>query len=393
MNLAPTSSYSMRVFAATCVILFFLGASQVVHGAYVATTTVSLTVCGDGIIAGTEFCDDGPNTGYYANSIAGRNCKPDCEGYGPYCGDYVTNFVYDEECDDGNNTAGDLCDMVCQNESEPVTEGGGSGGGTPGGGGGKSSGLPSRGVQGASVEGGIEFEGETNVTIRGTAYPSATVTILKDGEVVRVVEADSSGDFEMSLVDQTPGITTYGFWALDRANRRSITYAATFQVVQNAMTTLAGILIPPTLTVTPDRTAPGGTVAFEGSAAPDSELYAFVDSQEDPERAAVLGSGAWSIAYGTATLTPETTHTVRAQYIRKQSELKSGFSQLVTFFVGNGTPSDGVTADLNKDGAIDLTDFSILLFNWNTNTASSDINGDGVVSLPDFSIMLFNWTG
>lgn len=383
----------VHISGALCVLMLLVCSSRVADATYVATTTVSLTVCGDGIVAGTEFCDDGPNTGYYANSIAGRNCKPDCEGYGPYCGDYVTNFVYDEECDDGNNAAGDLCDMVCQNESEPVTEGGGSGGGAPGGGGGKSSGFSARGVPGASVEGGVDFVGETNVAIRGTAYPSATVTVLKDGDVVRVVEADSSGDFELSLADQTPGITTYGFWALDRANRRSITYAATFQVVQNAMTTLAGILIPPTLTVTPDRVTPGGTVSFEGSAAPNSELRAYIDAGQDPEVAAALGSGAWSIAYGTATLTPEMSHTVRALYLRDQSELKSGYSQLVSFYVGNGEPTDGVTADLNKDGKVDLADFSILLFNWNTRTASADINSDGVVSLPDFSIMLFNWTG
>ncbi len=363
------------------------------YAAYVATTTVSLTVCGDGIVAGTESCDDGPNTGYYANSIAGRNCKPDCDGYGPYCGDFITNFVYDEECDDGNNAIGDLCDMVCQNETPPVTEGGGSGGGSSGGGGGKSSGSSSNGIPGASTEGGIDFTGETNVSIRGTAYPSATVTILKDGEVIRVIESDSSGDFELALSDQTPGITTYGFWALDRANRRSVTYAATFQVVQNAVTSLAGILIPPTLAVVPDRVTPGGTVTFEGSSAPGAQLHAFIDTEQRAEIAAVLGTGAWSIAYNTATLTPELSHTVRAQYIRPTTDLKSGFSQLVSFYVGNGNPGNTVTADLNKDGSVNLTDFSILLFNWNTTAPTADINADGLVSLPDFSIMLFNWTG
>jgi hypothetical protein len=55
------------------------------------------------------------------------------------------------------------------------------------------------------------------------------------------------------------------------------------------------------------------------------------------------------------------------------------------------------TADLNRDGKVNLTDFSILLFWWNTDGGTSDpsadINGDKKVNLTDFSILLFNWTG
>ena len=47
--------------------------------------------------------------------------------------------------------------------------------------------------------------------------------------------------------------------------------------------------------------------------------------------------------------------------------------------------------DLNNDGFVNLTDFSILLFYWNTSNANADINGDGIVNLTDFSIMLFHW--
>jgi hypothetical protein len=53
----------------------------------------------------------------------------------------------------------------------------------------------------------------------------------------------------------------------------------------------------------------------------------------------------------------------------------------------------GSQGDLNCDGFVNLVDFSILLFNWNTASTVADINKDGTVSLPDFSIMLFYWTG
>ena len=357
---------------------------------YVATTSVSLTVCGDAIVAPSEFCDDGTNTGAYADSISGRNCNPVCDAWGPYCGDAVVQTYYGEECDDGNNTDGDLCDSACQNESDPVTEGGG--GGSSGGGGGRSGG--SSGVDGAVKDGQIDFEGNTDVNINGKACPGSTITVLKDGSVERVVEADSSSNFNFTLADQTPGITTFGFWALDKKNRRSITYSATFQIVQNAVTTLSGILIPPTIEVVPEKIPPGDPISFDGCAMSSSKVRAFVDENENYEETLASQNGEWTIAYDTSVLSNEAFHTVKASYVDSNNpSVKSGYSLITNFYVGNRDVNTGLTADLNFDGFVNLTDFSILLFNWNGGGGISDINKDGTVSLPDFSIMLFYWTG
>lgn len=383
-----------------CILVYFFSRdikkTEIVYAqAYVATTTVSLTVCGDAIVAPPEVCDDGNinNTGDYAYSIATRHCNSVCTGWGTYCGDSVVQAFYGEECDDGNNTAGDLCDPTCQNESDPVVVGGGGGNGGSGGGGGKSSGGSS-GIPGASVEGGIDFLGDTNLNINGLAYPDATITVLRDGEIERVIEADSSASFSFTLTEQTPGITTLGFWALDKAGRRSVTYAATFQVIQNAVTTLSGILIPPTLAVNPEKAPQGSTVSFEGSALPATKVQAYVDDKTSPEETVTASNGDWVIAYDTANLTNESFHTVKANYLDvKNSQLKSGYSLITNFYIGNRDVNTNLTADLNFDGAVNLTDFSILLFHWNTTSAAADINQDGTVSLADFSIMLFYWTG
>ena len=121
--------------------IFFLLFNSTVVQADFATTTVTISVCGDGIIAGLEICDDGAtnNDGVYSIAIAGRRCLPDCSGYGPYCGDATIQFLYSEECDDGNNSAGDLCSVICLNEEDPIntTESGGGYGGSGGGQGGE----------------------------------------------------------------------------------------------------------------------------------------------------------------------------------------------------------------------------------------------------------------
>jgi hypothetical protein len=56
--------------------------------------------------------------------------------------------------------------------------------------------------------------------------------------------------------------------------------------------------------------------------------------------------------------------------------------------------------DLNKDGRVNLLDFSIGAFWYKTTLSTSfkevereRLNGDGKMDLLDFSIMAFYWTG
>lgn len=140
-------------------------------GNLVATQTCSATcrveygsclnnsVCGDGRLDGNEACDDGQLNGTYnhcnnscdglsaqycgnnnVETEAGEKCDPydpdlhgqdkpsyrlnkeescswDCRGFGPYCGDGVTQRSNNESCDDGNRVSGDGCNASCKKEN------------------------------------------------------------------------------------------------------------------------------------------------------------------------------------------------------------------------------------------------------------------------------------
>ena len=92
------------------------------------SSTPSTPVCGDGVSAGFEGCDDG-------NTNNGDGCSSICQVENGYacvgapsvcsiqCGDGIT--AGSETCDDGNTTAGDGCSATC------TTEGGWSCTGSP----------------------------------------------------------------------------------------------------------------------------------------------------------------------------------------------------------------------------------------------------------------------
>lgn len=373
-------------------LMFVLPATlpSVVSAAYV-TTTLSISICYNGIIDAGEVCDDGLfNNGAYGSTSAQKHCNSTCSGYGPYCGDGVFQALYSEQCDDGaaNGTTGDLCSLSCVQLSPPISTT------TP-----PQPPPPppaSSGGGGGAFTGTIPVRTQTRVILQGKAYPGSSVNILKDGQVVGVAQSDNSADFSYEMSSITPGATTFGFWSTDAKGVRSITFTTTFQVTQNAVTTVSNVFLPPTINLNPKKVNLGDPITSLGSTAPNALVSLFVDKESVARgHATSSGVGVWTAAIPTDLLTNESFHAVKAifEQFGTGPQAKSGFSQAVNFYIGTRDVKSPKNGDINADGKVNLVDFSILLFNWNGTDDASDLNSDGKVNLTDFSILLFNWTG
>jgi cysteine-rich repeat protein len=343
----------------------------------VSTTTLTISICGDGIINAGEECDVLGETGEYSTTIDGRQCGTVCQ-YGPYCGDGILQTVYDETCDDGNNVSDDFCAADCTVEFAD------SGGGSSGGGGNSSTGGRDTPL------------GDTQVTVTGKAFPSVTVTILIDGDEVGTVRTNSKGEFTFNT-DTDPGTASFSFWANDSRGTRSATVNTTFDVTQGAVTNLNGILIPPTIRTSNTSINPGDSVILTGQTIPSVTVEVSVDNGKTTLTTTSEANGDWSITVPTTGLTLDT-HTVKARFISGTGALKneSTYGTALSLFVGvEGRATSN--SDLNRDGKVNLIDFSILIFWWGTAGGNSnppaDINQNARVGLEDFSILLFNWSG
>jgi len=343
----------------------------------VATTSMILSICGNEIVDASEDCDVPGETGVYSQTIVGRQCTASCF-FGPYCGDGILQSGFSEECDDGNNDDGDFCSATCT--IEPAgSGGGGSSGGGSGGSGGSSQEL-----------------GDTQITVSGVGYPGRTINFILDTDSIGSVRAGSNGRFEFAT-DADPGTATLGMWSTDTSGTRSLTLNNTFDVTQGAITNLTGIILPPTISVPNQNVDPGAVVNVSGQSAPNATVELHIDDSDPVETTTANGNGQWSYSLDTGTLSISE-HILRARTIVGNPPLttESSFSTSLQLFVGvDGQATQ--PSDLNRDGSVNLIDFSILIFWWQTNGGDSDppadINQNSNVGLEDFSILLFNWTG
>jgi hypothetical protein len=187
-------------------------------------------------------------------------------------------------------------------------------------------------------------------------------------------------------------------YATDSAGTKSSTFSTSFTVAGARESALSNINIPPSILVTPNPVNPGQALTISGYTLPNATVT--IENEKDKSTASrrsftvtANSSGAWSTPIDTAAFTSGT------YKVRAKAELGTrftNFSQYTLYGVG-GPAQGGSNSDLNRDGKVNLTDFSILLFWWNTAGGDSnppaDISQDGRVNLVDFSILLFNWTG
>ncbi|MBD3208572.1 MAG: hypothetical protein GF370_03910 [Candidatus Nealsonbacteria bacterium] len=240
------------------------------------------------------------------------------------------------------------------------------------------------------------------VQIIGWAYPNSNVSILRDGVLEKELQADTTGDFNYDIGEIEGGVYTFSVWARDSQGRRSITDSATFLIKPETRTTLQTFL-PPTIGVSSDTIGIGETLEMSGESLPMASVEVMIYPSRDvetevPEEDIITmgveadSAGRWNLSFDTTGLEKDT-YAAKARVSASRAGI-SNFGRVVYF--GIGAPpavSYCERSDLNKDGSVNLVDFSILLYHWGTSNTTADINLDGGVNLTDFSIMMYCWTG
>ena len=393
---------------------------------FLPTTIEVLVSCGNGITETSNFevCDKGDPPGtpvdvgtttcqdfndIYGNPFTGGDlgCADDCFSFDSSdchtCGNGHKEEA--EECDT-NDFGGAFCSdfgysggsLLCTSYCEVSTvncEAMTNEGGLPGGGGGGSGRGGAPGDR-TGYKPGELTEDETKVIIKGKSYPNSDVHILVDGVVIGIVKSDAKADFYFESSEITAGVNSFGFWSEDKDGLKSVLLTLTFRVMSGAVSTISGVYLSPSIDIDKKSVRQGENIEIYGQTVPGTEVHVHINSEEEyVEQTSSEDSGKWTLTFDTQKL-EEDFHTAKAlfQVETDGNVIKSGFSRSVSFYVGKvGGEVPCPEADLNHDGRVNLTDFSILLYYWGTDNTCADQNQNGNVDLIDFSIMMYYWTG
>lgn len=245
--------------------------------------------------------------------------------------------------------------------------------------------------------GGSAYLYQSTVTISGSASPNSTISVLKDGSIVATTQTKSDGSFTVTSPSFERGTYSFMTYVTDRARRRSSSYTSTMAFAQGTNNTISNIVIPPTIALEDDSVGTSDEVVVSGEAVPGATIDLLIDgavkySASSTKSVAGSADGLWKISFNASQLS-RGTHLLRARAI-VPGRTQSGVSTVLMLGVGEEpSPASLRTADLNRDGKVNLVDFSILLSKWQSDDEVADINADGTVNIADFSIMLFQWTG
>lgn len=233
------------------------------------------------------------------------------------------------------------------------------------------------------------------VTFVGFAASDGEVVVSRDGSNVGHVTTGPDSLFNVTVSDQPVGAHTFVLSGTDAQGASLAPITFVLLLTLNTTTYLNNVFLGPSIAIDQTTLKLGQSFQLSGATAPNSSVTVTLQSNPTTVTATSDGQGEWQMSVNSTTIGTGS-HTAKARAMTT-SAIISAYSQTINFSVNPVGSCDGkATADLNCDGKVNLTDFSVLLFFWqqkNPSNARADINNDGVVDIVDFSILLYQWTG
>lgn len=234
----------------------------------------------------------------------------------------------------------------------------------------------------------------TKVIFSGRAYPNSSIEIfLKSNQTAAyrfvpqaVSNMSADGNFDVTYTGLFGGDYIFGLQARDKDGRKSGIVQASVDLLSADKLILQNIFLPPTISLLRTSVRAGDFISIAGYATTGGIVEAEIDGKISRLGIIAGGDGYYKALLSTAQLSYGT-HTIR---VRQKSEGEmSDFSSNKIFTVSKVFFP---MTDLNNDGRIDISDWSIFLSLWiskdDTARKRIDFNGDGKVDIADFSIFM-----
>lgn len=237
----------------------------------------------------------------------------------------------------------------------------------------------------------------SSVNFSGMASPFSKITILNNGVIAKTIIADASARFSASITGLSAGTYNFSVFGVDSNKVKSLTFSFPVYVKKETTIDISGIFLSPTISIDKSEVKKGDNIVVFGQTVPNTQIdIVFNSDQEIIKKVKTDLSGLYSYIMNTSPL-QYGEHKVKSKAMI--DEEINAISAELPFTVGYANKlvdnCSTIRGDVNCDGKVNLTDFSIVVY-WYKKVGFPpivDINSDGKISLIDFSIMAFNWTG
>jgi hypothetical protein len=238
------------------------------------------------------------------------------------------------------------------------------------------------------------FLPQIGVSFKGEAYPNAKVTILKNGSALLEVFADGQGYFNTSVEEKYESTVLYSLFAQDTLGNKSVLVNYPLAVYSGYITELKNIKFAPTILSDKSEVIKGDYITIAGYSLPNRLLALSIDGFSKNKYTVTSNQD------GSYKITIPLVDYLKGEYTTNIKYLDdTRISKFLKFIVGDTnkkseTNASSIKGDCNRDGVINLIDFSVLAFWYKKPKPPScvDTNQDKTVDLIDFSILAYYWT-
>jgi hypothetical protein len=245
-----------------------------------------------------------------------------------------------------------------------------------------------------------------SLVITGRAFPFAFVQILKDGQLVREVTADSYGYFQATVSSLTSGRYMFSFIARDNSFTQSTLVTFETNIRNGMVAKIYNVLLPPTIQRTESVVTINESFNVMGKTIPFNQLEVEVSTKEKTYTVMATSDRAGLYTVTIQPISEAGNVTLRARTIVSGQKSDYGAPLVVSVLNENKTQLPPLStrcvkvADITGDCRVNIADFMVTKL-WYGLPLSIEMlareaeyfDNNGTINLFDFSLMAYYWTG
>jgi hypothetical protein len=233
---------------------------------------------------------------------------------------------------------------------------------------------------------------KTNVIVSGQAAPGAVVSVMRDAQPYGMAMAKADGTFQITIAGFIAGTYLLQVRAELGTIHHVMTDTFVVQVNKDSTTKVSDVLVPP---IVRGGTVMAGGLELRGMAVPNTVVNVL-------RQGSLIGTGQVS-SVGEFIITTDTPvargeRLELVMIVTNRPPVRTFFTS--TFIGESDTAIEKPlsclnSVDISGECRVDLKDFAIAVYTYLFKPVSAriDFNKDGQIDLVDFSIMAFYWTG